>query len=217
MSSNISESLNAAMKKAVDYPIVSMVEFIRAMLMRWFWCRRTLASKTKSKCTLEIEELLLDHLKESKDCGVLSVSNWIYQVNNGNGCVFIVDLERKTCSFRVFDVLKIPCCHALSACRVQGVDEYLLIDVCYFVGAWMKKYESLVMPVPNEKDSDIPEEVANGDVNPPRTVWGCGRPKKARIPSKGEVHRKEKKSDEMWKMFWEWAQQEDMLYAYLIA
>ncbi|XP_019100822.1 PREDICTED: uncharacterized protein LOC109132845 [Camelina sativa] len=171
MSSNISESLNAAMKKAVDYPIVSMVEFLRAMLMRWFWCRRTLAGKTKSKCTPEIEDLLIDHLKESKDCGVYSVSNWIYQVNDGNGCVFTVNLEKKTCMCRVFDVLKIPCCHALSASR----------------------YEGLVMPVPNEKDSDIPEEFGGVDVNPPRTVRGGGRPKKKRIPSKGEVHHKKKR------------------------
>ncbi|XP_010481010.1 PREDICTED: uncharacterized protein LOC104759829 [Camelina sativa] len=166
MSSNISESLNAAMKKAVEYPIVSMVEFIRAMLMRWFWCRRKLAGKTNSKCTPEIEDLLIDHLKESKDCGVLSVSNWIYQINDGNSCVFTVDLERKTCTCRVFDVLKIPCCHALSTCR----------------------YEGLIMPVPNEKDEDLPAEVADGDVNPPRTARGGDRPKKKRIPSKGEVH-----------------------------
>lgn len=95
MSSNISESLNAALQKAVEYPIVSMVEFIRAMLMRWFWCRRTLAGKTKTRCTPEIEDLLIEHLKDSVDCGVLAASNWIYQVNDGSGCVFTVDLEKK--------------------------------------------------------------------------------------------------------------------------
>lgn len=51
MSSNISEALNATMVKAVDYPIVSMVEFIRTMLMRWFYLRRKHAGSTVSKCT----------------------------------------------------------------------------------------------------------------------------------------------------------------------
>ncbi|XP_010446068.1 PREDICTED: uncharacterized protein LOC104728837 [Camelina sativa] len=74
MSSNISESLNAAMQKVVDYPIMSMVEVIRAMLMRWFWCRRTFAGKTRTRCTPEIEELLIDHLKESLNCAVLGAT-----------------------------------------------------------------------------------------------------------------------------------------------
>ncbi|XP_010468754.1 PREDICTED: uncharacterized protein LOC104748871 [Camelina sativa] len=95
MSSNISESLNTAMQKAVDYPIVSMVELIRAMLMRWFWCRRTFAGKTRTRCTPEIEELLIDHLKESLNCAVNGATDWIYQVNDGIGCEFTVDLEKK--------------------------------------------------------------------------------------------------------------------------
>lgn len=188
MSSNISESLNAALQRAVDYPIVSMVEFIRAMLMRWFWCRRTKAAKTNTRCTPEIEDLLIDHLKEAVDCAVLSCSDWIYQVNDGVGCVFTVDLENKTCTCRVFDVLKVPCCHAIAARKVRDIDIYSLIGECYFVGPWRKKYEQLVMPVPKERDTDVPEEVQEVDIDPPNTKRGGGRPRKVRIPSQGEQH-----------------------------
>ncbi|XP_010481071.1 PREDICTED: uncharacterized protein LOC104759891 [Camelina sativa] len=142
MSSNISESLNAAMVRAVDYPIVSMVEFIRAMLMRWFWCRRTKA----------------------------------------------LDFENKTYTFRRFDVLKIPCCHALAASQVRGVDKYTLVDEIYFVGPWTNKYKGIIMPVPNEKDMVVPETCTEVDVNPPNTKRGGGRPRKKRIPSQGEGH-----------------------------
>ncbi|KAG7586993.1 Transposase MuDR plant [Arabidopsis thaliana x Arabidopsis arenosa] len=188
MSSNISESLNAALQKAVDYPIVSMVEFIRAMLMRWFWCRRTVARKATSRCTPEIEELLIDHFKESVDCAVLSASDWIYQVNDGNGIVFTVDLEKKTCTCRVFDVLLVPCSHALAARKVRNLDIYTLVGECYFVEPWRKKYERVVMPVPKERDSDVPEEIQEVDMNPPKTRRGGGRPRKVRIPSQGERH-----------------------------
>ncbi|CAE6068686.1 unnamed protein product [Arabidopsis arenosa] len=189
MSSNISESLNAALQKAVDYPIVSMVEFIRAMLMRWFWCRRTVARKAKTRCTPEIEELLIDHFKESVDCAVLSASDWIYQVNDGNGIVFTVDLEKKSCTCRVFDVLQVPCSHALAAVKVRDVDIYSLVGEWYFVEPWMKKYEQIVMPVPKERDSDVPEEIQEVVLNPPKTKRGGGRPRKVRIPSQGEKHR----------------------------
>ncbi|XP_010467704.1 PREDICTED: uncharacterized protein LOC104747717 [Camelina sativa] len=188
MSSNISESLNAAMQKAVDNPIVSMVEFIRAMLMRWFWCRRTFAGKTRTRCTPEIEELLIDHLKESLNCVVNGATDWIYQVNDGIGCEFSVDLEKKTCTCKVFDVLMVPCCHALAAGRIRNIDPYTLISRCYFVGPCREKYKRVVMPRPNEKDVDIPEELTEVPVNPPKTKRQGGRPKKRRIPSHGEVH-----------------------------
>ncbi|XP_010470240.1 PREDICTED: uncharacterized protein LOC104750177 [Camelina sativa] len=187
ISSNISESLNAAMHKGVEYPIVSMVEFIRAMLMRWFWCRRTFTGKTRSKCTPEIEELLIDHLKESLNYAVLGATDWIYQVNDAVGCEFTVDLEKKTCTCRVFDFLKIPCCHTLAACRVRNIDPYSLISECYFVGPWREKYKGVLMPCPNERDCDIPIELTEVPVNPPRTKRGGGRPKNKRIPSQGEV------------------------------
>ncbi|KAG7584960.1 Zinc finger PMZ-type [Arabidopsis thaliana x Arabidopsis arenosa] len=186
MSSNISESLNAALVKAVDYPIVSMVEFIRTMLMRWFYLRRKLAAKTETRCTPEVEDILMDHLGDSVECAVLSASEWIYQVNDGMGCVYEVNLESKTCTCKVFDVLMIPCCHALAAVGVRNIDIYSLIGECYFVGPWRKMYETVIRPIPKEGEVQIPEEVKAMEMKPPKTKRGGGRPKKKRIPSKGE-------------------------------
>jgi len=138
MRSNISESLNAAMQKAIDFPVVTMVEFIRTMLMRWFCERRQTAAKTKTRCTLEIEDLLIDHLKLATDCAVIAADEWIYQVNDGFGMIFTVDLEKKTCTCRVFDVLMVPCCHALAAVGVRNVDIYSLIGDYAFVTEWRK-------------------------------------------------------------------------------
>lgn len=186
MSSNISEALNATMVKAVDYPIVSMVEFIRTMLMRWFYLRRKHVGSTVSKCTPEVEGILVENLEDSVDCAVLSASDWVYQVNDGMGCVFEVDLQNKTCSCRVFDVLLIPCCHALAAVGVRKLDHYSLVGKCYFVEEWRKKYESVIRPIPKEQDLNIPPEVKEKDIMPPKTKRGGGRPQKKRIPSKGE-------------------------------
>ncbi|KAG7592786.1 Zinc finger PMZ-type [Arabidopsis thaliana x Arabidopsis arenosa] len=187
MSSNISESLNAALVKAVDYPIVSTVEFIRTMLMRWFYLRRKLAAKTESRCTPEVEDILIEHLGDSVECAVLACSDWIYQVNDGMGIVYEVDLQSKTCSCKVFDTLMIPCCHALAAVGVRNIDIYSLIGECYFVGPWMKMYEMVIRPIPKEGEVEIPEEVKVVEMKPPKTRRGGGRPKKKRIPSRGET------------------------------
>ncbi|XP_019089135.1 PREDICTED: uncharacterized protein LOC109127961 [Camelina sativa] len=141
MSSNISESLNAAMQTAVDYPIVSMVEFIRAMLMRWFYCRRTMRVSGFIKLTMD----------------------------------------------------ELPCCHALAARGVFQIDIYSLVDECYFVGPWRKKYAEVIMLVPKERDNDIPAAVREEAADPPRTKRAGGRPKKKRIPSQGEKHKRKKR------------------------
>ncbi|EOA15769.1 hypothetical protein CARUB_v10006926mg [Capsella rubella] len=195
MSSNISESLNAAMQKAIDYPVVPMVEFIRAMLMRWFYLRRIKANKARTRCTPEIEAILIEHLREALNCAVLSASEWVYQVNDGSGCSFIVDLENKTCTCRVFDVLKVPCCHALAARGVRQLDVYSFVDQSYFVEPWQKKYEKVIMPVPKERDTDIPPVVNEVPINPPKERRGGGRPRKRRIPSQGEKRRVRKRKN----------------------
>ncbi|XP_010446067.1 PREDICTED: uncharacterized protein LOC104728836 [Camelina sativa] len=87
----------------------------------------------------------------------------------------------------------VPCCHALAAGRVRNIDPYTLLSLCYFVGPWRAKYKGVVMPRPNEKDHNIPEECTDVAVNPPRTKRQGRRPKKKRIPSQGEVHHKKKR------------------------
>lgn len=186
MSSNISESLNAAMQKAIDYPIVTMVEFLRTMLMRWFCERREVAKNAKTKCTPEIEGLLIDHLKDATDCAVIACSDWIYQVNDGDGCVFTVDLEKNTCTCRVFDVLMVPCCHALAAVGIRNVDIYSKVGRCWFVEEWRKLWTEMILPPPNEEDTAVPGAVNPVDVNAPNTSRGAGRPRTVRIPSQGE-------------------------------
>ncbi|XP_023640325.1 uncharacterized protein LOC111831047 [Capsella rubella] len=196
MSSNISESLNAAMLKAVDYPIVAMGEFIRAMLMRWFYLRRKHSGKTKTRCTPEVELILLDNLEDAVGCAVLSASDWVYQVNDSKEYIFEVDLENKTCSCRAFDVLMIPCCHALAAVGVRKLDHYSLLGWCYFVDVWQKKYDQLIQPISREEDVNVPEDIREKDIGPPKTKCPGGRPKKKRIPSKGEGNGKRNQKKE---------------------
>ncbi|XP_010490241.1 PREDICTED: uncharacterized protein LOC104767984 [Camelina sativa] len=186
MSSNIAESLNAAMAKALEFPIVSMVETIRMMLMRWFYCRRSKANKHLGPVTPEVEELLLKHLSDSAGLSVSPASADIYQVSNSHGILFTVDLDRKTCTCKVFETLGIPCSHALAAARVNGIPIPRLVEENYKSDLWRNTYSVVVMLVPDVADHDIPEDMLNPNGVPPETNAGPGRPRKRRIPSNGE-------------------------------
>ena len=186
MSSNVAECLNAALAKALEFPIVSMVETIRMMLMRWFYCRRSKSERHNSPVTPEVEEMMLRNLTESGSLSVKPASLTIFQVNTSAGASFIVDLQRKNCTCKVFDTLGIPCSHALAASRSNGTPIQDLVDDYYKIDAWRSAYSAVVMPVPNVSDEEVPEEVVNAERLPPQASTGPGRPRKRRIPSTGE-------------------------------
>ncbi|CAE5957616.1 unnamed protein product [Arabidopsis arenosa] len=186
MSSNVAECLNAALAKALEFPIVSMLESIRMMLMRWFYCRRQKANNNASPVTPEVEKKLMEQLSDSAGLRVSPASTTIYQVNNSNGLSFTVDLERKTCSCKVFDTLGIPCSHALAAARVGGVPIIRLVEEEYKSGGWINAYSLNVMPVPNVTEVDSGVASLNMGMLPPQSNNGPGRRRKRRIPSAGE-------------------------------
>ncbi|CAE6118129.1 unnamed protein product [Arabidopsis arenosa] len=113
-------------------------------------------------------------------------SEWIYQVNDGFGIVFTVDLQKKTCTCRVFDVLMVPCCHALAAVGIRNVDIYSLVGNYAFVTEWRKLWREHILPPPKEKDTEVPNTISEVVVIPPKTRRPGGRPRTVRIPSQGE-------------------------------
>ncbi|XP_010474145.1 PREDICTED: uncharacterized protein LOC104753615 [Camelina sativa] len=188
MSSNVAECLNPALAKAFEFPIVSMIEIIQMMLMRWFYIRRQKANNTISPVTPEVEKKLMEHLSQSAGLPVSPSSQVIYQVNTREGVNFTVDLEQKTCTCKVFDTLGIPCCHALAAAKVCGLPVVALVDDEYMTSDWINTYNCNVMPVPDANDSYTAEETSDTDMLPPESKTGPGRHKKRRIPSVGEGH-----------------------------
>ncbi|XP_023639528.1 uncharacterized protein LOC17890225 [Capsella rubella] len=186
MSSNVAESLNAALAKSLEFPIVSMVESIRMMLMRWFYCRREKANKHRSPVTPEVEELLMRNLSESAELTVKPASFSIYQVNSSDGAGFTVDIERKTCSCKVFDTLGIPCSHALAAGRVNRTPIVDMVEEYYKIEGLRSGYSCVIMPAPTAENEDVPEELVNSEKLPPQSSAPPGRPRKKRILSRGE-------------------------------
>ena len=98
----------------------------------------------------------------------------------------IVDLARKTCSCRVFDVDHMPCVHAICAieCMQYNCSEFL--GEYYTAAAWLKAYHETIYPTPSRSEWDVPVEISQLVCKPPLVRRPVGRPRVNRLPSLGE-------------------------------
>ncbi|XP_059314176.1 uncharacterized protein LOC132064989 [Lycium ferocissimum] len=93
---------------------------------------------------------------------------------------FIIDLKKKTCSCRMFQMDKIPCPHAWAILKSKSLmpDEYC--SDLFKPKTVIKTYDVPVDPLPDENEWNIPKHICDEVVLPPRYKRPPGRPKKKR-------------------------------------
>ena len=57
MTSNVAETLNAVLREAREYPILTLIEYIRAKLMNWFSVRRQVDNNGDKTLTSRVQEI----------------------------------------------------------------------------------------------------------------------------------------------------------------
>ncbi|KAJ0255795.1 hypothetical protein HA466_0088470 [Hirschfeldia incana] len=190
MTSNVAESLNAALAEAREYPIVALVEYIRGMLMGWFSVRREASGSFAGLVTPKVEELISRNFNVSTGFLVRHITKAEFEVRGKEGVPFCVDLERKTCSCLEFDMLHIPCGHAVAAAihSNRRVDE--LVGEELSRNNWAGAYSLSINPAGEEMAPTHEDDtLASLKLAPPNTRRPPGRPKKIRILSRGEFKR----------------------------
>ncbi|XP_013607536.1 PREDICTED: uncharacterized protein LOC106314149 [Brassica oleracea var. oleracea] len=65
MTSNLVESLNAALSEAREYPIVPLLEYIRSMMMGWFSSRRDAVAKNVGALTPKVTDIVMRNFTDS--------------------------------------------------------------------------------------------------------------------------------------------------------
>ncbi|KAL0707507.1 hypothetical protein Bca4012_073933 [Brassica carinata] len=131
------------------------------MMTRWFFERRTLSSKHKQPLTVAVEKKIDRRIEKGKKFQVFPVSDDRFLVR-GDTFECMVDLVRRTCSCGKFDLMKIPCRHAIKA-------------------AFRSIYEESINPISVPEDAWIvPSHVQQAKVLPPETRRAAGRRKKRR-------------------------------------
>lgn len=186
MTSNLAESLNSALAEAREFPIVGLIEYIRSMVMRWFSNRRGGATTNVSTLTPRVAAMVARNFIVSTGSEVRHIINMEYEIRDQVGAFNRVDLERKTCSCKEYDLLGIPCTHAVAAAVNSGLKVDTLVATEYSNTYWLLSYTGSVNPVRVPVIEDV-DSSAGMKLLPPTTRRPSGRPRKSRIPSCGEI------------------------------
>ena len=108
-------------------------------------------------------------------------------MTNSAAQTWIVDMRQRTCTCRQFQVDQLPCPHAMSVCNRRQMSPYTYCSRYYTKEELYATYEAVIHPIGSREGWDVPEDVRNRVINPPKTKRRPGRPKVTRILSQGEV------------------------------
>ncbi|XP_058068881.1 uncharacterized protein LOC131218217 [Magnolia sinica] len=179
--------VNALFKEAREYPVTKLIEGVRLKIQELFYKRRESAASFIGPLTPWAEQQLKDLVQKARDvrCHPISRDEY-YAVGDYNDTV---NLSKFSCTCREFSVKGYPCMHVLSACINYNLPHYSYCSPFYTVQNYKATYSESVYPV---RDKSEWEEISVGfkeycaQIKPPGQRRSAGRPKKLRIPSRGE-------------------------------
>ncbi|KAI3446911.1 hypothetical protein Pfo_003576 [Paulownia fortunei] len=188
---NVCESFNSNILDAREKPIITMFEWIREFLMRRLQENRDKAeAKWKGKLCPKIKKIIEKHVEKVGDCIPIKAYDRHYQISCIDGSQYCVDLEKWSCTCRMWGLSGIPCKHAICAIFNQNQLSDDFVHLCYTVETYKKVYEHAIMGISGEQ---LWGEIMFIPPLPPNSGRGVGRPSKARRREPDEVNVKQKK------------------------
>ena len=124
MTRNYTKSFNSKSRDARKYPI-TLIDFLRYTLQDWFVKWRDLAVKCNGLLATNIEKELCGAFETTTSMIVHTLSRFEFYVQDGDKDGD-VNLQNKTCSYKVFDLIGLPCVHALATACNWYIDIYTL-------------------------------------------------------------------------------------------
>ncbi|XP_013654074.1 uncharacterized protein LOC106358821 [Brassica napus] len=163
---NPAESINSVLRSPREYPIIPLLDSIREMLTRWFYNH--------------VEKKIERRTEKGKRFVVYPVSDDQLLVR-GDKIDCLVDLDRNTCSCGKYNLMKIPCRHAIIAGFHVGRQPHTLTDLFYTTEAWREAYHESINPIVVPEDAwSMPEDVVVVNVLPPESRKSVGKNRKRR-------------------------------------
>ena len=114
MTSNIAESVNAMFDVEREFFIVALFDEINRIYALLFHQRRMNLVHSANRFVPSIEKDISEYVNAGNKLLAHQIANYKFSVI-GHGDVATVDLQRRTCTCRIFDLDKIPCPHAMTA------------------------------------------------------------------------------------------------------
>ncbi|XP_019236841.1 PREDICTED: uncharacterized protein LOC109217067 [Nicotiana attenuata] len=179
ITSNIAESINAAIVSARELPIYDFLEEVRKMFGRWNCSNRKEATQTYTTLGKKYQEMLTLNEAMSTRMTVAPSTEYLYTVNDGGRNYTICLLERKYICGR-FQVDELPCPHAWAVLKSKFLMPEEYCSNYYKPNTIVMTYDVHVYPLLDRNDWNIPAHVAKEVVLPPKWKRPPGRPKKKR-------------------------------------
>ncbi|KAH9688588.1 SWIM-type domain-containing protein [Citrus sinensis] len=104
LTTNIAESVNFFMREPRKFPVTHLVDHFRKTLQQWFYDRKIVAESMSTRLTTWADEIVTERRTIAERMIVRPVSPHRFQVIGGGLKEGLVDLQKKTCSCRVFQL-----------------------------------------------------------------------------------------------------------------
>ena len=151
LANNLSESFNVMILEARDKPILAMLEWIRVRLMTKQYKKQKGIAKYTGKVCPNIQDKLEKLKHESIPFSATPTGSLMYDVDNGRER-HVVDLAKKACSCRIWDLTGLPCKHGISAIvkNLEKVEEY--VHPCYWKETFVETYKEIIQIMPGQSE-----------------------------------------------------------------
>ncbi|XP_009790980.2 uncharacterized protein [Nicotiana sylvestris] len=184
--SNIAESINAALVSARELPIYDFLEEVRKMFGRWNCSNRKEATQTYTTLEKKYQEMLTLNEAMSTRMTVVPSTEYLHTVNDGGRNYIVCLLERK-CVCGRFQVDELSCPHAWAVLKSKFLMPEEYFSNYYKPNTIVMTYDVPVYPLLDRNDWNIPAHVAEEVVLPPKWKRPPGRPKKKRDKPSSEL------------------------------
>ncbi|KAG8369805.1 hypothetical protein BUALT_Bualt14G0052000 [Buddleja alternifolia] len=147
---NYCESFNAKIRDAREKHIYTMLEMIRIYLMSRLQQNRDRATRRWShhKICPKIRIIIQKNMeKAASDCISIKSNEFHYEIEGYDKTKCTVDLQKRSCSCRKWDLSGIPCKHGMNAIMSQRLNGEDFVDECYSVRTYQKIYVPCIYPV----------------------------------------------------------------------
>ncbi|KAK8548850.1 hypothetical protein V6N13_054381 [Hibiscus sabdariffa] len=179
---NLSEAFNGWIVDARCYPIISMLEEIRKMVMQRMHVKRTASSKWKTKIAPRPLQKFERNMDVSNQCKLVWNGDGGFEVTDG-GNQHTVDLNNMRCTCREWELTGIPCSHAICAMHHESKDPHTYISNWYTKEIYDASYNHVLQPV---RGKIFWSKMNDDPIGPPQFKVMPGRPKKKRRKDKYE-------------------------------
>lgn len=177
INNNVAETFNGYILEARGKHVIDMLEEIRCSLME--------RQVRKYKEIMVVNDIIcpavrkkLEKLKfESRFCTTHPACWGSFEVHMSAEDKFVVSLDNRTCSCRVWDITRIPCVHAVSAIMYLRRDPASFAHEYYTVKMYLEAYNYGLEPL---RGKTMWPQAEGYPVLPPPIKKMPGRPKKKR-------------------------------------